>query len=67
MSHQAIPIIQPKKQLFFFTVVTGGSEGIGFAYAKELARRHLNIILISRSMEKLQKARKLIGKYSSCR
>ncbi|XP_060561793.1 inactive hydroxysteroid dehydrogenase-like protein 1 isoform X2 [Ruditapes philippinarum] len=39
-----------------WAVVTGGSEGIGFAYAKELARRKLNIILISRSETKLKKA-----------
>jgi short-subunit dehydrogenase len=45
----------------FIPVVTGGSEGIGFAYAKELARRKLNIILISRSETKLKKAAAEIG------
>ena len=46
------------------TVVTGGSEGIGLAYAKELARRKLNIILISRNQNKLDKAAAEIGNWS---
>ena len=47
--------------LFSFPVVTGGSEGIGLAYAKELAKRHMNIILLSRSPDKLKKAANEIG------
>ncbi|XP_078253105.1 17-beta-hydroxysteroid dehydrogenase type 3 [Rhinoraja longicauda] len=38
-----------------WAVVTGGTDGIGKAYAHELAKRGLNIVLISRSYEKLQK------------
>ena len=38
-----------------WAVVTGASEGIGKSYAVELARRGLNIVLMSRSREKLQK------------
>lgn len=36
-------------------VVTGASEGIGRGYALELARRGLNVVLMSRSQEKLEK------------
>ncbi|KAH3877530.1 inactive hydroxysteroid dehydrogenase-like protein 1 isoform X1 [Dreissena polymorpha] len=39
-----------------WAVITGASEGIGLAYARELAKRNLNIILISRRLEKLQAA-----------
>ncbi|XP_059827141.1 17-beta-hydroxysteroid dehydrogenase type 3 [Hypanus sabinus] len=38
-----------------WAVITGSTDGIGKAYAHELARRGLNILLISRSTEKLQK------------
>ena len=44
-----------------FSVVTGGSDGIGLAYAKELAKRQMNIILLSRNPEKLKKAAYEIG------
>ncbi|XP_059831213.1 very-long-chain 3-oxoacyl-CoA reductase-B-like isoform X2 [Hypanus sabinus] len=37
-----------------WAVVTGATNGIGKAYAHELARRGLNIVLISRSLEKLK-------------
>lgn len=36
-----------------WAVVTGSTDGIGKAYAKELARHGLNIVLISRSKDKL--------------
>nr|XP_055055783.1 hydroxysteroid (20-beta) dehydrogenase 2 isoform X1 [Misgurnus anguillicaudatus] len=38
---------------FVFTVVTGATSGIGRAYAEELAKRGLDVVLISRSEEKL--------------
>ncbi|XP_062924943.1 17-beta-hydroxysteroid dehydrogenase type 3 isoform X2 [Mobula hypostoma] len=38
-----------------WAVITGATDGIGKAYAHELAKRGLNILLISRSTEKLQK------------
>jgi len=46
----------PKKltQYGSWAVVTGSTDGIGKAYAKELARKGLNILLISRSVEKLK-------------
>lgn len=41
-------------------VVTGASEGIGKGYALELAKRGLNVVLMSRSQEKLEKVAKEI-------
>ena len=36
-----------------WAVVTGCTDGIGKAYAEQLAKRGLNIVLISRTLEKL--------------
>jgi len=44
-----------------FSVVTGGSDGIGKAYAQELARRGLNIVLIARNQDKLKHVASEIG------
>ncbi|KAF2359292.1 Short-chain dehydrogenase/reductase SDR [Trinorchestia longiramus] len=38
-----------------WAVVTGCTDGIGKAYCHELAKDGLNVVLISRSLEKLQK------------
>ncbi|XP_025053423.1 testosterone 17-beta-dehydrogenase 3 [Alligator sinensis] len=38
-----------------WAVITGAGDGIGKAYCFELARRGLNIAMISRTLEKLQK------------
>ncbi|XP_064409077.1 hydroxysteroid (20-beta) dehydrogenase 2 [Latimeria chalumnae] len=38
-----------------WAVVTGATAGIGKAYAEELAKRGLNVVLISRSVEKLKR------------
>lgn len=40
-----------------WAVVTGSTDGIGKAYAKELATRGINLVLISRTLEKLEKTR----------
>lgn len=42
------------KTLGRWAVVTGATDGIGKAYAQELAKRGLNIVLISRTREKLE-------------
>jgi hypothetical protein len=43
------------------TVVTGSTDGIGKAYALELARRGVNIVLISRTQQKLDEVAAEIG------
>ncbi|XP_042886016.1 inactive hydroxysteroid dehydrogenase-like protein 1 [Penaeus japonicus] len=47
-----------------WAVVTGSSDGIGEAYAHELAKKGMNLLLISRTMEKLQKVKEEIDKES---
>nr|XP_012317356.2 testosterone 17-beta-dehydrogenase 3 [Aotus nancymaae] len=42
------------KAFLLFTVITGAGDGIGKAYAFELAKRGLDVVLISRTLEKLQ-------------
>lgn len=54
------------KKLGQWALVTGSTDGIGKAYAFELAKRGLNIILISRSEDKLnQVAKEIQGKYAN--
>ena len=36
-----------------WAVVTGGSEGVGYAFAEELANRGFNIVLMARDLKKL--------------
>ncbi|XP_026680649.1 hydroxysteroid dehydrogenase-like protein 1 [Diaphorina citri] len=49
-----------KQKYGSWAVVTGCTDGIGRAYAHELARRGINIVLISRTLEKLKKTAKEI-------
>lgn len=44
-----------------WAIVTGATDGIGKEYARELARLGLNVILMSRSLEKLTKVAQEIG------
>ncbi|KAI4901923.1 hypothetical protein NFI96_015036, partial [Prochilodus magdalenae] len=44
--------------VFSFAVITGASDGIGKAYAQELASWGLNVVIISRSKEKLDRVAK---------
>ncbi|XP_077985884.1 very-long-chain 3-oxoacyl-CoA reductase-B-like [Glandiceps talaboti] len=48
-----------------WAAVTGSTDGIGKAYAEELAKRGLNIVLLSRSRDKLENvAKEIETKYS---
>jgi 17beta-estradiol 17-dehydrogenase / very-long-chain 3-oxoacyl-CoA reductase len=48
-----------------WAVVTGCTDGIGKAYAELLAKKGLNLVLISRSLDKLNEQAKDLGeKYS---
>lgn len=46
----------------FLIVVTGATDGIGKAYARELAKQGMNIILVSRTKAKLESVAAEIGK-----
>lgn len=45
-----------------FALITGGSEGIGEEFAMQFAKRGFNLILVSRSLEKLAQAKAKIQK-----
>ncbi|KAG8537708.1 hypothetical protein GDO81_024044, partial [Engystomops pustulosus] len=45
-----------------WAVVTGATDGIGKAYAEELAKRGFDVVLISRTLSKLKNVAKEIGK-----
>lgn len=49
--------------LWIASVVTGSTDGIGRAYAEQLARQGLHIVLISRSPEKLASVAQEIGNH----
>ncbi|XP_055915170.1 very-long-chain 3-oxoacyl-CoA reductase [Eupeodes corollae] len=49
------------KRLGEWAVITGATDGIGKAYAKALAKKGLNIVLISRSSSKLETVAKEIS------
>ncbi|XP_066500180.1 17-beta-hydroxysteroid dehydrogenase type 3 [Hoplias malabaricus] len=56
-------VFYPLPENFFtsmgkWAVITGGSDGIGKAYAQEFARRGLDVVIISRSKEKLDRAKR---------
>jgi len=42
-------------------VVTGATDGIGKAFAVEFAKRGMNVVLISRSLDRLQAVAQEIG------
>ncbi|XP_071973724.1 inactive hydroxysteroid dehydrogenase-like protein 1 [Engystomops pustulosus] len=65
IKHQIIPCLLSNRSKILqygeWAVVTGGSDGIGKAYAEELASLGVNIILLGRSSEKLQTVCKSIS------
>lgn len=48
------------KEMGSWAVVTGATDGIGKAYAKALAKKGLNVVLISRTQSKLEEVAKEI-------
>lgn len=44
-----------------WALITGGSEGIGFAIAEELAKEGFHLILVSRNMSKLESAKEKLS------
>jgi len=54
------PVKLDIKKFGEWALVTGSTDGIGRAYAIELAKRGLNVILISRTKEKLEQVAKEI-------
>merc|ERR1712241_510455 len=53
-----LPLIWPrnfKEEYGLWAVVTGCSKGIGLCYAKELAKKGMNLVLIARKAELLNK------------
>lgn len=42
-------------------MITGATDGIGQQYARQLAQKHINIVLVSRSPEKLSEMAREIG------
>jgi 17beta-estradiol 17-dehydrogenase / very-long-chain 3-oxoacyl-CoA reductase len=56
-------VSSPRHKYLGVTVVTGSTDGIGKAYALELARRGVNIVLISRTQQKLDEVAAEIGMY----
>lgn len=41
--------------------ITGGSDGIGLGIAKDLAKKGVNLVLVSRSKEKLESAKSILS------
>lgn len=46
-----------------YAIITGVTAGIGEGYAEELASRKCNLVLVSRSQEKLNELAKKLGKW----
>jgi len=45
-------------------VVTGGSDGVGKKYVEQLLKMGFKVIIVSRSMEKLEKVKEELGNYN---
>ena len=51
-----------------WAVITGATDGIGLEYAKQLAEKGYNLVIISRSEDKLKATKKFIQeKYRNCK
>lgn len=55
---------QPKSQLHGRALITGGSSGIGLSFAKALAQRGLDLVLVARDEQRLERtAQELSAQY----
>jgi len=51
-----------------YAVITGASDGIGLEFAKQLAEKGYNLVLLSRTEEKLKRvAREIQAQYLQCK
>lgn len=51
-----------------YAVITGATDGIGLEYAKQLGEKGYNLVLLSRTEEKLKRVTKEIqDKYPQCK
>ena len=51
-----------------WAVITGATDGIGLQYAKQLAQKGYNLVIISRSEDKLMATQKsLLNDYKNCK
>lgn len=53
----------PMKRFKGWVCITGGSDGIGLGIAKDLAKNGVNLVLVSRSKEKLENAKSILSSY----
>lgn len=56
-----VEYIQKMNEMKHNVVITGGSEGIGLAIAKQFLKQGSNVLVIGRSQEKLDKAKKYLS------
>ena len=59
--------IDLNKYKYGYALITGSSDGIGKALAKEFARRGFNLVLVSRTLSKLESVKsELLTWYPHC-
>jgi 17beta-estradiol 17-dehydrogenase / very-long-chain 3-oxoacyl-CoA reductase len=66
VSTSATSIIQSRNHSFYFVVVTGATDGIGKEFSLQLAKAGFNVVLASRTAEKLKAVAIEIGMFVNC-